>query len=58
MVIDNQLENMVKLEFTINDLNIVIAALRELPHRVSDEVIRKIIAQAQKTSSLDMQTVD
>jgi hypothetical protein len=32
---------------TVNEANLVITALRELPHRVSDDLIRKVVQQAQ-----------
>ena len=37
----------VTLEVDINELNIIMSGLQELPHRVVDQVIRKILAQAQ-----------
>lgn len=37
----------VGLRLNVNDVNIIIGGLRELPHRISDEVIRKVISQAQ-----------
>lgn len=37
----------VKLDLTVNDVNLVLAALQELPHKVSDATIRKIMEQAQ-----------
>jgi len=44
---NNQTELKINLELTLNDTNIVISALRELPHRISDEVLRKVVTQAQ-----------
>lgn len=37
----------VTLDLTVNDVNLVLAALQELPHKVSDATIRKIMEQAQ-----------
>jgi hypothetical protein len=37
----------VKLDFTVNDVNLVLAALQELPHKIADPMIRKIMEQAQ-----------
>lgn len=35
------------LTLNLNDVNVVITGLRELPHRISDEVLRKVVTQAQ-----------
>ena len=37
----------IKLELDVNELNIVLSGLQELPHRVVDAIIRKLIEQAQ-----------
>lgn len=37
----------ITLKLTVNDVNTVLAALQELPHRVSDSVIRNIFEQVQ-----------
>lgn len=37
----------VTLDFTVNDVNLVLAALQELPHKIADPMIRKIMEQAQ-----------
>lgn len=37
----------VKLELTVQEVNVVMGALQELPHRVVDGLLRKIIGQAQ-----------
>lgn len=31
----------------LNEINIVLASLQELPHRVADPLLKKIISQAQ-----------
>ena len=43
-----QTETVMTLELNVNEVNLVLGALRELPHRVSDTLIDKIVAQAQK----------
>lgn len=40
-------EPVLKLELTVNEANLVMGALQELPHRVVDGLLRKIIGQAQ-----------
>ena len=40
--------NAVKFELSVNDINIILAGLRELPHRMSDEVIKRFIENIQK----------
>lgn len=40
-------EQGVKLEVTINELNVILGALQELPHRVADPVLKKVFGQAQ-----------
>jgi hypothetical protein len=37
----------IKIELTVNELNTVMAALQELPHKIVDNTLRKIFAQAQ-----------
>lgn len=37
----------IKLELNVNELNVVLAALQELPHRVVDPLLRKLMEQAQ-----------
>lgn len=39
---------MIQLDVTINEYNIIMSGLQELPHRLSDPVIKKIFAQAQE----------
>ena len=36
------------LNVSINEINVILAALAELPHRVSDPIMRKLIGQAQE----------
>lgn len=43
-----QTETVITLELNINEVNLVLGALRELPHRVVNDVLNKVIAQAQK----------
>ena len=37
----------VKIELNVNEINIIIGALQELPHRVVDGLLRNIMEQAQ-----------
>lgn len=43
-----QTETLVNLQLTVNETNIVISALRELPHRVVSDLIINVMNQAQK----------
>lgn len=45
-LIENQPE--VTLRVTINELNAIMASLQELPHRVADPILRKLMQQAQE----------
>lgn len=40
-------EPTVKVDLTVNELNVVFAALQELPHRVADPILKKMFGQAQ-----------
>lgn len=42
-----QQEPTVKVELTVNELNVVFAALQELPHRVADPILKSMFQQAQ-----------
>jgi hypothetical protein len=47
--VDNQAaqqEPVVKLELAVNDVNLILAALQELPHKIADPMLRKIMEQA------------
>lgn len=44
--VDNQTPPEVNLTLNINEVNAILAALAELPHRVSDGIIRKVYTQA------------
>lgn len=46
--VPQQTEQKFNIELNLQELNTVIAGLQELPHRVVDAVLRKIIAQAQE----------
>lgn len=37
----------VNLAVDVNELNVIMAALQELPHRVADPLLRKLMQQAQ-----------
>ena len=43
----SSVEPTVTLDLTVNDVNLVLAALQELPHKIADPMIRKIMEQAQ-----------
>jgi hypothetical protein len=38
----------VSLRVTVQELNIVMASLQELPHRIADPLLRKLMQQAQE----------
>lgn len=42
-----QQEPSVKVELTVNEINVVFAALQELPHRIVDPILKKMMQQAQ-----------
>ncbi len=48
---ENQQAPRVTLEIDVNELNVVFAALQELPHRVADPILRKLMQQAQSQLS-------
>ena len=37
----------VNVSVDVNELNVILASLQELPHRVADPILRKLIQQAQ-----------
>lgn len=49
--VDNQTAPDVKLTLNIQEVNTILAALAELPHRVSDGIIRKVYTQANEQMS-------
>jgi hypothetical protein len=44
---DNQQVPTVNIQLNVNELNIILAGLQELPHKASDPVIRKLMQEAQ-----------
>ena len=40
-------DTVITLELNVNETNLVLGALRELPHRLVNDVLNKVIAQAQ-----------
>lgn len=40
-------EQTIKLEVNVNELNVILGALQELPHRIADPVLKKVFGQAQ-----------
>jgi hypothetical protein len=49
-----QPEKNVTIELTVQEVNVVLGALQELPHRVVDGIIKKVLAQAKS----QVQTVE
>ena len=37
----------VTIQITVDELNVIFASLQELPHRVVDPILRKVLQQAQ-----------
>jgi hypothetical protein len=48
LVENQQQETNVTIELNVNELNVIFAALQELPHRVVDQILKKLFDQAQK----------
>lgn len=44
----NQQPPVVTVEVNVNEVNVILGALAELPHRVADPLIRKVFGQAQE----------
>ena len=40
-------ETVITLELSVNVVNLVLGALRELPHRIVNDTLNKVVAQAQ-----------
>lgn len=38
----------ISIELNVPEVNTILAALGELPHRVADPILRKVVEQAQK----------
>ena len=38
----------ISIELSVQEVNTILAALGELPHRVADPILRKVVEQAQK----------
>lgn len=43
----NNTQKTVTLSLEVNDLNVIFAALQELPYRVADPLLKKLLQQAQ-----------
>jgi hypothetical protein len=37
----------VNVQLNVNELNVILGGLQELPHRVSDPILRKLMQEAQ-----------
>ena len=46
-LVENQQAPTVSVELNVNELNIILGGLQELPHRVADPILRKLMQQAQ-----------
>ena len=44
---DNQQVPIVNVQLNVNELNIILGGLQELPHRVADPILRKLMQEAQ-----------
>ena len=44
----NEDQPTISLELHVPEVNTILAALGELPHRVADPILRKVVEQAQK----------
>lgn len=42
-----QNEQNVNIQLTVNEVNVILGALGEIPHRVADPVLKKVLGQAQ-----------
>jgi hypothetical protein len=38
----------ISIELNVQEVNTILAALGELPHRVADPILRKVVEQAQR----------
>ena len=47
-LIETQQQPEVSLRVTVQELNMVMASLQELPHRIADPILRKLMQQAQE----------
>ena len=46
-LVENQQAPTISVELNVNELNIILGGLQELPHRVADPILRKLMQQAQ-----------
>ena len=47
-LIENQQQPEVSLRVTVQELNVVMASVQEIPHRIADPILRKLMQQAQE----------
>lgn len=52
------MDKLIKLELNVNEVNLLLQALQELPYRVSNQMIRKITEQAQAQVAEEAPEVD
>lgn len=41
----------ITLDVTVQEINVIFAALAELPHRIADPIMRKLFEQTQKPAA-------
>jgi hypothetical protein len=46
-LVENQQAPTVNVELNVNELNVILGGLQELPHRVADPILRKLMQEAQ-----------
>jgi hypothetical protein len=47
-LIETQQQPELSLRVTVQEYNILMASLQELPHRIADPILRKLLQQAQE----------
>lgn len=47
----NQQEQTLRFEVSIQEFNVILGALQEIPHRIADPILKKIFGQAQNQIS-------
>lgn len=52
------MDKLINLELNVNEVNLLLQALQELPYRVSNQMIRKITEQAQAQVAEEAPEVD
>jgi hypothetical protein len=47
LIVDQPQVPTIKIEVTVNEINLIMMALQELPHRVADPILHGLMQQAQ-----------